>query len=88
MFFPELPAGVCGTADSFETCAPALPCDVVDMEAYALAKVCHLEGARFACVKYVTDGADHSAGNDWQSNLSNAAAEFMRLYRTLVATRE
>lgn len=82
--FPQLPSGICGTADSFETGAPALPCDVVDMEAYALAKVCALEGARFACVKYVTDGADESAGNDWQSNLSKAAAQFLHLYRTLI----
>ncbi len=43
--FPELPEGVCGTGDRFETGKPLVDCDVIDMEGYALAKVCHLEGA-------------------------------------------
>jgi adenosylhomocysteine nucleosidase len=46
------------------------------MEAYALAKVCHLERARFACAKYITDGADTSAATAWQRNLPRAAAAF------------
>jgi adenosylhomocysteine nucleosidase len=53
------------------------------MEAYALAKVCWLEGAEFACVKYVTDGADHAAAADWQSNVHKAAGEFLSLYRVV-----
>ncbi len=58
-------------------------CGVLDMEAYALAKVCWFEGARFACVKYVTDGADHAAADAWQNNVHKAAEEFLRLYREL-----
>lgn len=81
--FADLPRGSCGTGDSFETANRPLECDVLDMEAYALAKVCWLEGTRFLCVKYVTDGADHAAVADWQSNLPRAAAEFLRLYRRL-----
>jgi len=50
------------------------------MEAYALAKVCHLEGAAFGCAKYVTDGADGSAAEDWQRNLPRAAEVFWQLY--------
>jgi adenosylhomocysteine nucleosidase len=79
--FAHLPAGVCGSGDSFETGAPRLACEVVDMEGYALAKVCRLEGARFGCAKFITDGADHRAANDWQSNLVSAAAHFWDLYR-------
>jgi adenosylhomocysteine nucleosidase len=82
--FAGLPHGVCGTADSFETGAIALSCDVVDMEGYALAKVCWQEGAHFACAKFVTDGADATAATSWQENLPGAAAEFLRLYRSLV----
>jgi adenosylhomocysteine nucleosidase len=82
--FRELPEGLCGTADRFETGETEVPCDVVDMEAYAFAKVCFLEGAKFACAKYVTDGADHAAATDWESNLPRAASEFLRLYRELV----
>ena len=57
------------------------------MEAYALAKVCHAEGAAFGCAKYITDGADHAAAGDWQSNLPRAAADFWRLYQQLPSCR-
>jgi adenosylhomocysteine nucleosidase len=83
--FAGLPRGVCGTGDSFETGAPRLACDVVDMEAYALAKVCRRAGALFGCAKYITDGADHAAASDWQSNLEHAAAAFVTLYATVAA---
>ena len=78
--FAHLPAAVCGSGDSFAMCAAAVECGVVDMEAYALAKVCRLEGASFACVKYVTDGADHAAADHWRDNVHKAAEEFLRLY--------
>ena len=78
--FSELPDALCGSGDSFQTGVAKLHCEVIDMEAYALAKVCHLEGARFGCAKYVTDGADGSAAADWQRNLPNAAAAFWQLY--------
>ena len=78
--FTHLPAGLCGSGDCFETGASRLHCEVIDMEAYALAKVCHLEGAGFGCAKYVTDGADGSAPEDWQRNLPHAAAAFWQLY--------
>ena len=83
--FTTLPSAVCASGDSFLTGACALECDVVDMEAYAYAKVCWREGARFACVKYVTDGADHAAANDWQANLHHAADLFLQTYRELIA---
>ncbi|MBX5460243.1 MAG: 5'-nucleosidase [Steroidobacteraceae bacterium] len=82
---PNLPHGVCGSADTFETSGHAPSCDVRDMEAYALAKVCWVEKAPFTCVKYVTDGADEAAATDWEANLPKAAAEFLRIYRELSA---
>lgn len=81
--FTDLPQAVCGSGDYFATNEPAVACDVLDMEAYALAKVCWLEGARFACVKYVTDGADHAAGEDWQANLHRAAEAFVSVMRRM-----
>ena len=80
--FP-LPAAICGSGDSFATADGVVDCAVVDMEAYALAKVCWNEKAKFACVKYVTDGADAAAANDWQRNVHKAAEEFLRLFRGL-----
>ncbi|HWG75909.1 MAG TPA: 5'-nucleosidase [Steroidobacteraceae bacterium] len=82
--FPGLPQGLCGSGDSFQTGAAALHCEVVEMEAYALAKVCQAEGAVFGCAKYITDGADDAAADDWRSNLPRAAGEFYRLYQQLL----
>jgi adenosylhomocysteine nucleosidase len=89
--FEHLPSAVCGSGDSFATAVTDMNCEVadkgcavVDMEAYALAKVCWQEKAQFACAKYVTDGADHSAASDWQRNVHRAADEFLRLYRGVV----
>ena len=84
--FKDLPSAVCGSGDSFATAATGLGLvgadhAIVDMEAYALAKVCWCETAPFACAKYVSDGADHAAADDWQRNLHKAADEFLRLYR-------
>jgi adenosylhomocysteine nucleosidase len=81
--FTHLPAGICGSGDSFATADIEVACAVVDMEAYALAKVCWHENARFACVKYVTDGADHTAAEDWQRNVHVAAEEFLQLFQSL-----
>ena len=81
--FTHLPAGVCGSGDSFATADIEVDCAVIDMEAYALAKVCWHENARFACVKYVTDGADHTAAEDWQRNVHVATEEFLQLFQSL-----
>ena len=78
--FNHLPSAVCGSGDSFATAPSGIDCGVVDMEAYALAKVCWCEKVQFACAKYVSDGADHAAADDWQQNLHKAADEFLQLY--------
>ena len=84
--FTHLPAGICGSGDSFATADIEVDCAVIDMEAYALAKVCWHENARFACVKYVTDGADHTAAEDWQRNVHVAAEEFLQLFQGLLTS--
>jgi adenosylhomocysteine nucleosidase len=84
----HLPAAICGSGDSFVTTEVEADCEVLDMEAYALAKVCWREHAKFACVKYVTDGADTSAADDWQRNVHKAAEEFLRLFRGLERDRD
>jgi adenosylhomocysteine nucleosidase len=81
----DLPHAICGTGDSFATCPPGVRCDVVDMEAYALAKVCWLQGARFASFKYITDGADGAAADAWKRNVVLAAERFLEIYRRLLS---
>ena len=81
--FTHLPQVLCSTADSFATHRHEIAGDVVDMEAFALARVCLAENARFACVKYVTDGADSDSATHWEAALDNAARAFLALYQTL-----
>jgi adenosylhomocysteine nucleosidase len=81
--FVHLPTAVCGSGDSFATTGVDLDCAVLDMEAYALAKVCWREEAKFACAKFVTDGADHAAADDWKRNVHKAAEQFLKLYRSI-----
>jgi|TARA_B100001057_G_C22653567_1_gene873064 adenosylhomocysteine nucleosidase len=43
--------------------------NIVDMEAYALAKVCAYMNVDFICYKYVSDDADEEASDDWEENV-------------------
>ena len=43
----------CGSGDNFVTKKIEIDVDVVDMEAYALAKVCKLENIKFRCFKFI-----------------------------------
>jgi adenosylhomocysteine nucleosidase len=81
----HLPQRMCSTADSFATHLHAVSGDLVDMEAFALARVCLLERARFACVKFVTDGADGDSAAHWEAALHAAAQAFERVYRELLS---
>jgi adenosylhomocysteine nucleosidase len=78
--FTHLPQVLCSTADSFATHLHEVTGDVVDMEAFALARVCVTENVRFACAKYITDGADGDSATHWEAALDNAARAFVTLY--------
>ena len=97
--FADFPEGVLGTGDNFETtllpsadglphapaAGPAVPRPtVIDMEGFAIAKVCALEGVPFTALKYVTDGSDSNASTDWAQNLPRAAARFREAFDRLV----
>jgi adenosylhomocysteine nucleosidase len=72
MAIDGLPEAVCGTGDSFAT-HQELDHDIVDMEAYALALVALREQVPFACLKYISDGADLNSATDWSQALRVAA---------------
>ena len=75
---------VCGTGDNFVDDVPLEAytfgdnwmCDVVDMEAYALAKVCYHYDISFISFKYITDNADEHSVGDWEDNLGKGIVEF------------
>lgn len=53
--------------------------DLVDMEAYAIAKSAKALDITFECYKYVSDFADENAMDTWQENVDKGANAFMEL---------
>lgn len=82
---PFLPAARCASGDSFVTSATSERTDLFDMEAFALARVCLAERVRFACAKYVTDGADGTAAGDWSAGVAGGATKLLEVYRRYAA---
>ena len=66
----------CGTGDNFAEDKSQYYGEVVDMEAYSLAKVCYLHDVPFISFKYITDGADEQAHEDWEKNLADGIEVF------------
>ena len=66
----------CGSGDNFVEDRTNYYGEVVDMEAYALAKVCTYYGVPFISFKYISDGADGDANTDWEENVSKGIVEF------------
>ncbi|MDB9699894.1 5'-methylthioadenosine/S-adenosylhomocysteine nucleosidase [Candidatus Pelagibacter sp.] len=73
----------CGTGDSFVNNKIDMKVDVVDMEAYAIAKVCMLENIEFKSFKYISDNADDNANIDWNENLALGAKAFQNYINKL-----
>jgi adenosylhomocysteine nucleosidase len=72
---------LCGSGDNFMNGLPYAwykkqSVDVVDMEAYALAKVCYHYDINFISFKYITDNADEHSSKDWKDNCSDGVREF------------
>ena len=68
--------GVCGTGDNFEMEHTSTQYNLVDMEAYALALIAMKEDIPFLCLKYISDGADDNASDDWQVLVHKASVAF------------
>ena len=68
----------CGTGDTFVSAPPEMSCDLVDMEAYALAKICLQKNVEFHCFKFVSDNANGDAANDWTQQFERGARLFSK----------
>ena len=66
----------CGSGDNFVQDNKEIYSDVFDMEAYALAKVCHHYKIPFISFKYITDNANEHSPGDWKDNCSDGISEF------------
>lgn len=79
----HLPKGICGSGDQFEIEHTNPEYNVIDMEAFALAKVSASESIDFLCFKYISDGADGSAADDWTVEVKKAAVALRRVLDSL-----
>lgn len=84
LLLPGLPQATCYTGDSFVTEPhPHLDLEIIDMEAYAMAKACQRLGVPFASLKFITDGADGTAAADWQTAVHLSAERLSAALRLL-----
>ena len=68
----------CSTGDDFVMDSNLeLPADVVEMEAYAIAKACKSAGVEFRCYKYVSDSANENSDVDWVESVSNGESHYI-----------
>ena len=67
----------CYTGDSFVTDMTPYD-DVVDMEAYALAKTCRNFGIDFVSYKYISDDGN---ADDWEKNCGKGITEFKKILK-------
>jgi len=72
-----------GTGDNFVSHQPTIVTDLVDMEAYAIAKVCLLKKINFLCFKFISDNADKNASNSWEKNISRGKIAFQKKMQDL-----
>ena len=73
---------VCGTGDTFATQRPQIDCDLVDMEAYAIAKICFHYPIMFTCLKYISDDVDENSPDDFMKNISKGNNVFIKMSLT------
>lgn len=80
----------CGTGDSFMRSADAWlheqQVDIVDMELFALALVCHRRQIAWRAFKYITDDTNESAGQDWMERIHHGRDLFLHKL-TQIGTR-
>jgi adenosylhomocysteine nucleosidase len=51
--------------------------DIVDMEAYGIAKACNKKQVKFLCYKWVSDFADENAMKNWTENINAGQVAFI-----------
>ncbi|MFL9483887.1 hypothetical protein ACI6Q2_14005 [Chitinophagaceae bacterium LWZ2-11] len=74
-----LQEGTCGSGDNFEVGHVSSDYDVIDMEAFPLAWIARQENIPFVCLKYISDGADGQAAEDWSVEVHNAAVALRKV---------
>lgn len=71
----------CGSGNNFVTDPDQWTldhCDIVDMELWAIAKVCSRLHIPWISKKYISDQANNESGSVWADSLSQGQTEFIR----------
>ena len=76
----------CSTGDNFvnDTSNLDLISDVVDMEAYAIAKACKQANVNFRCFKYVSDLADENDSEELTKTVADGEKYYMNVFQQIV----
>ena len=78
----------CYTQDKFATTIPDGYCNCVDMESYALAKVCMVFDKRFKCMKFISDIIGQGdQTSDWEANKALGVEMFESSLKDLIGEK-
>jgi adenosylhomocysteine nucleosidase len=71
----------CASGDLFVTEPNKLriDCDIVEMEAYSIAKACLLTGTQCDIWKYISDKADENANVTWKEQVAAGEVHYYRI---------
>ncbi len=75
----------CASGDMFITEPNKLriPCDIVEMEAYSIAKACMMMGTDIEIWKYISDKADENADVAWKEQVAAGQSLYMKVLEDL-----
>ncbi len=71
-YLKNLSSVICGTGDRIDLKPPAVPCDIYDMEGFALAFVCQKLSLPFVSIKFISDSSTSGLGDEWKKSLAQA----------------
>ena len=69
------------TGDNFVTDTYGIIADLVDMEAFAIAKACQLANVEFICYKYVSDMADENAADHFVDSVHKGEDYYIEILK-------
>lgn len=81
---------ICASGDLFVTEPHKLriACDIVEMEAYSVARSAKSTDIEIEIYKYISDNADAAAGQTWQEQVSAGEQHYIEILEQLNATLE
>jgi adenosylhomocysteine nucleosidase len=80
----------CASGDIFVTEPKKLriPCDIVEMEAYSIARAAKTAGIEVEIWKYITDNADAESTQSWQDKVAQGERHYIEILEQLNVTLE